>query len=69
MSEELKELIQRQTNKDVLKAAFKEALKEWITETVKNGKLDLADKILFLCKGAIVLGILWAISWSQGWFK
>jgi len=69
MSDEIKELMQRQTYKDVLKEAFKEAAKEWLDETVRNSKLELADKILFLFKGALVLGALWFISWSQGWFK
>lgn len=61
--------LHRETTKNLMKAAFKEASKEWLNETIRDSKLELAEKIIFLFKGAAVLAGLWLIAWAQGWFK
>lgn len=65
MADELKELMQRETYKDALKAAFKEAAKEWLDEMFAAfGRWSMMG-----ISAALVAGLGYFLLWVNGWHK
>lgn len=63
MSEEFKELMQRDTFKNVIKDAFKEAAKEWLEiQFATFGRWSF-----YGAASAALVGILYFILWINGW--